>query len=346
MLRKTILFIISLILVFAFSACSYFLPTEKKIIAPELRQSEEVVLPLVQIRRGDLIAFYDVDATFVPEPSKLLTAELEISGTVKEIYFSKGEDVKAGDLVLELDTSKIKDQIRVQEISLEKARLSYEQNLAEYERGYADRYTLEFSKLALEAANNHMADLQETLAKHYVYSPGDGKIVDMFFSAGVNAFGDVFTVAKLEEGIAEILIQSSAEPNEAELSMIALDPGAEVTVLYDGNEYASKLLRDTSLYYTEIFYDTEYTHINFVIDELPDGIAFNKKVTIRNVIEQADDVVVIPVSAVYGLAASPYTYVVEGNEIVKRFIEIGMTDEYFYEVTEGLEEGDSILKIN
>jgi len=35
-----------------------------------------------------------------------------------------------------------------------------------------------------------------------------------------------------------------------------------------------------------------------------------------------------------------------GNEIEKRFIEIGMTDEYFYEVTEGLSEGDSILKIN
>lgn len=346
MLRKTTLVIISLILVLAFSACSYFLPTEKKIIAPELRESEEVVLPLVQIRRGDLISFYDVDATFVPEPTKLLTAELKISGTVRKIYFSIGEDVREGDLVLELDTSKIDDQIKVQEISLEKARLSYEQNLAAYERGTVDRYTLEFSRIALEAAGNHMSDLMENLEKHYVYAPGDGKIVDMKFTEGSNAFGDAFTVGKLEDGIVEILISSSAEPNPAELTMIGLDPGDEVLVLYDGMEYPSKVLRDTSLYYTEVFYDTEYTHINFVTDEVPGGIAFNKKVTVRNIIEQVEDAVVIPVSAVYGVADSPYTYVVEGNEIVKRFIEIGMTDEYFYEVTKGLEEGDSILKIN
>jgi|GEM_PF-5484228 len=348
MFKKTTLAFISMVLAIAFSACSYFLPTEKKIVEPELIESGEIILPLVTIRRGDLIAFYDVGASFVPEPTKLRTAEAEISGTVDEIYFNIGEEVKEGDLVVKLDTEKIEDQIMVQDINLQKATLSYEQNLALYEKGQVDWYTLEFSRISLEASQNHMSDLLENLEKHYIYSPGEGRIVDLFVAEGSNAFGDAFTVARTEEGIIEMLIAGGgqAEPSEAELSMLSLDPGDEATVLYEGEEYPVTVLRDTTLYYTEIEYDPANSHINFTLTDIPDGIAFNKKVVVRNVLEQAEDVVVIPVSAVYGITEQPYTYVVMGNEIEKRFIEIGMTDEYFYEVTEGLSEGDSILKIN
>lgn len=347
MFRKTLLVIISILILTAFSACSYFLPSEKEVIPPELIKSEDIVLPLVEIRRGDLIAFHDISAAFVPEPIKIATAELEVSGLVSEIYYNVGEMVTEGDLVIELDTDKIDEQIMVQDISLEKARLSYERNLALYEKGEVDRYTLEFSGIALEAAQNHMDDLVESRRKHYVYAPSDGTIVNMLTAEGSNAFGDVFTLAVVEEGLFEILIDSNLDGmSPAQESIIALDIGDEVQVIYEGEIYEGKVFRDTSMYYTEVEYDAAYTHTQILTDTLPDSIAFNRKVTVRNVTEQAEDVVVIPVSAVYGITGEPYTYVVDGTEITKVYIELGMTDYYFYEVVSGLSEGDSILKIN
>jgi multidrug efflux pump subunit AcrA (membrane-fusion protein) len=345
--KRIILIITALVILTAFSACSYFLPGEKKVAAPDLIESKEVVMPSMVVRRGNLIMFHDMEAVFVPEPTAVDIAEITINGRVHEIYYFLGEEVKEGALVLELDTEAIRDKILVQEINVEKTRLNHEQNLTLYELGKVDRYTIELSGLTLEAAENYLSDLYEDLEKHYIYAPSDGVIVSMKFAVGNNAFGDAFEVSKLEDGIVEVLIRSNIDQmTPAQEAIFDIEIGEPAIMIYEGVEYALEMKRDSSTYFTEVGYDAEYSHHQFTVLEMPEGLGFNKRLTLRNVTGEALDTVVIPMSAVYSAASDPYTYVINGREFVKRYIEIGMDDGYFYEVVAGLQEGEEILKIN
>lgn len=345
--KRILILITSLALLIAFSACSYFLPGEEKVLAPELIDSKEVIMPTTKVKRGDLIMFHDIEATFSPEPTERHLAEITINGTVSKIYYFMGEEVKKGDLVLELDTEVINDKILIQEINVEKMRLAHEQNLAMFELGKADRYTVELSGLSLESAQNYLSDLKEELSQHYVYAPTDGVIVSMRFSVGDYAFGDAFEVSDIDKGIIEIKIRSDKDYlSPAEEALYDLEIGDSAILLYEGYEYELELLRDASTYFTDIEYDPEYTHTQFKVLELPEGIGFNKGVTVRNITDIALDTVVIPVNAVYSAEMNPYTYVVNGRDFDKRYIEIGMSDGYFYEVVSGLTEGEEILKVN
>lgn len=348
MFKRTKLIIISLALLIILSSCSYFLPSDKKYIAPELRKSEVVVMPSSKVRTGDLLMFYDLESTFIPEPTLLYSGELEISGKVKSINFSLGQEVKKGDLVLELDTQAVMDKIMVQEINVEKNRLNHEYNLVLYENGKADKYTIQLSALTLEASLNYLSDLKEELSHHYLYAPMDGVVVSMKFGVGDNAAGKAFEISRIEDGIFEVKIRSntSAGMTLPELALISLDIGKKLLVLYEGNEYEVEIVRDFSLYHMEIGYDPEFSHVHFKSSVIPPGIAFLRTATLRNIIDQAFGAVVVPVGAVYAVETNPYSYVIVGEDIEKRPLELGMTDGVFYEVLSGLEEGESILKIN
>ncbi|MCD6321646.1 MAG: efflux RND transporter periplasmic adaptor subunit [Clostridiales bacterium] len=346
MLKKIILTITVIALLAMFSACSYFLPSEVKYVAPKLIDSEKVIMPSVKIRKGDLFLMYDLEATYIPEPTALFTGKLEVTGRVSNIYFSLGEEVKEGDLVLELDTNVIKDKILVQEINVKKIRLSYEQNQALFETGKIDRYTLKLSALTLEAAENYLSDLKIELDLHYVYAPADGAIVYLNFDVGDNAFGEAFGVSKVEDGIFEVLIPSNTDFNDAQLALLDIEIGDTTMVIYEGYEYEVELIRDFSSYHLEFGFDTSNNHFHFKSSQLPPGIGFNKKATVRNITEQALGVVVIPINAVYSAESNPYTYVIIGDEVERRVLELGMNDGVFYEVISGLEEGELIRKVN
>lgn len=348
MFKRTTLIITSLILLVVLSSCSYFLPTEKKVVAPELRKSEVVVMPSSKIRKGDLLMFYDLESTFIPDPSLLYEGVLKISGKVKGIYFSLGQEVKKGDLVLELDTEAITDKILVQEINVEKNRLSHEYNQVLYENGKTDKYTVQLSALTLQASQNYLADLKEELSQHYLYASADGVISSMNFDVGDNASGKAFEISKIEDGVFEVKIRANTQAGftPPEMAIISLDIGTELMVLYEGHEYDVKILRDYSTYFIEFGYDAEYDHIHLKSSEIPPGIAFNRTATVRNITEQAYGAVVIPINAVYSADNNPYAYVIVGDDIEKRPLELGMNDGVFYEVISGLSEGESILKTN
>ena len=148
----------------------------------------------------------------------------------------------------------------------------------------------------------------------------------MNFDIGDNAFGEAFGVSKVEDGIFEVLIPSTQEFNEAQLAMLDIEIGETTMVIYEGYEYEVELIRDFSSYHVEFGFDPANNHIHFKCSQIPSDIGFNRKATIRNITKQALGAGVIPINAVYSADVNPYTYVIVGDDIVKRAIEIGMND--------------------
>ena len=71
---------------------------------------------------------------------------------------------------------------------------------------------------------------------------------------------------------------------------------------------------------------------------LPEGLSATAQVIIR---EQTDSVL-IPLQALYGSVQAPIVRVVSGNDIIERQVSLGISDDFWVVVEDGLNEGETI----
>lgn len=87
-----------------------------------------------------------------------------------------------------------------------------------------------------------------------------------------------------------------------------------------------------------VFYKTTITLEN-PDEELKDGMSATAEI----IIEQHDDVLLIPNRAIQGSWENPHVEVVTDEQIEKRQISIGLSDGIYTEVLSGLEEGEEVI---
>ena len=87
-----------------------------------------------------------------------------------------------------------------------------------------------------------------------------------------------------------------------------------------------------------VFYKTTITLEN-PDEELKDGMSATAEI----IIEQHDDVLLIPNRAIQGSWENPFVEVVTDEQIEKRQISIGLSDGIYAEVLSGLEEGEKMI---
>ena len=71
---------------------------------------------------------------------------------------------------------------------------------------------------------------------------------------------------------------------------------------------------------------------------LPEGLSANAQVIIR----EQTDAILIPLQALYGTSQAPVVRVVNGNDTTERPVTLGISDDFWVVVEEGLEEGETI----
>ena len=74
------------------------------------------------------------------------------------------------------------------------------------------------------------------------------------------------------------------------------------------------------------------------IGQVPEGLSATAQVIIR----ERNNVALIPLQALYGTVQSPTVRVVSGNDIIEREVSLGISDDFWIVVEDGLEEGETI----
>ncbi len=87
-----------------------------------------------------------------------------------------------------------------------------------------------------------------------------------------------------------------------------------------------------------VFYETTIALEN-PDEELKDGMSASAEI----VIEQHDDVLLIPNRAIQGSLEKPWVQVVTNGQIEERQISMGLNDGMYTEVLSGLEEGEEVV---
>jgi membrane fusion protein, macrolide-specific efflux system len=166
-------------------------------------------------------------ATGILEATKMVSVGAQVSGQVKKMYVELGDEVKAGDLIAEIDSvrqtndvktaeaniANQKAQLAVKEANLEKTKAEYQRQKAMFEQDATSRAEFEaalasfkISEADIKAINAQieqskltLATAKEDLGYTRIVAPMDGTVVAIVTEEGqtVNANQTAPTIVKL-----------------------------------------------------------------------------------------------------------------------------------------------------
>jgi membrane fusion protein, multidrug efflux system len=117
-----------------------------------------------------------IDAVGSVASAKGVTVTTEVPGTVKKIAFESGDMVKAGEVLVELESSIEQAQLASAVAELDLARMTAERSKALAERGSLAKAALDQDRAMLDAATARVAGLRAQVGKKVVRAPFSGRL--------------------------------------------------------------------------------------------------------------------------------------------------------------------------
>jgi macrolide-specific efflux system membrane fusion protein len=311
------------------SGC-FLLPKEEEMLAPPLMEPPEITYEWYEAKRGTIIDDFRISANFVYSKQENVYFRYR-GGRLLKIYVNYAEQVKAGQLIAELDTDSLKFQVAMQDLTVQKARLQAERTALLGQ----DRIQQQLAQLDVRQAELSLDSYRAELTKAQLFSPLDGVIVYLGrFAEGdpVDAYRTVVRVA---------------DPRVVELSYQGIKSsdfsfGMDVEVTYDSTTYTGTVIRTPATAPIDTP-DSERGIIVVRVKGLPANIQAGDSATVRVVMQRRDNVIVIPRNIVQTYQGSDFVNVLADNIKKQQPVEKGITSATEVEIVKGLKEGDKVI---
>lgn len=178
----------------AIGLCFLFLACKKDDVI-EKNAAEQLMTVVVEKNvQQEYTQFVNFTARVVNDD--LLTVVSQVSAEVGKIFYSSGDEVKEGDLIIELGMQTALNNLEKSRISFAEKKLRYETELELYKRDLSSKSGLKLLELEMQSAKTVLNDAESELDKRKIYSPHNGVIDDIFIHEGefVNTSQKLFNV--------------------------------------------------------------------------------------------------------------------------------------------------------
>lgn len=334
MCRFRISLLISVVVMMSvFSGCTFF-PKEEEVLAPPIREPDKVTYETVDVKKGDIENEIRVTGSFVSVSQKDLYYQ-DRGGRLKEVYVALGDEVKKGDLIAELETDTIVNDIQLQDIALRRAEISYDNAKTRYDIEGGSKTEMELAQLDVEANRIKLNSLKKELERTILVASIDGKVAyltDIKLGEYVNAHQ---TIVRIADPTQLQLVYSEDKASSFKIGM-------EVAVDFDGGHYIGKVVMTPNSMPKDADEQLKDT-VQIAVDDLPADISIGKTATIRLTLEKQTDVIIIPKQVVNNFGSRKFVNVLKDNIREERDIEVGIENNIEVEVIKGLEPGELII---
>ncbi|WP_441910286.1 efflux RND transporter periplasmic adaptor subunit [Paenibacillus sp. MCAF9] len=330
---------VALALMLALSGCG-LLPAEQSALQPPLVQPAQEQLDIVEASRGSIQTYLKGTAHFVSSSAENLSFK-ESGGRLKAIKVSAGQEVHAGDLLVEQETGDLELQVSLQRLNVERAELLFKQA---YLDG-ASTTDLRLREIDLEREKISLQSMEKRLAKSRLYATLSGTVT---FVETLNA-GDFVNAYQA--------IVSIADTSRIQLTYVAADmkevqpveAGMPVNLKYKGKAYTGKVLQSPST--VPIGTDGSKAERNAVtlymsMDKAPAGIQIGDSAELTIELQKRENVIILPRSAIRSYMGRYYVQVAEGERRKEVDVEVGLITPTEAEIIKGLEEGQKVILNN
>lgn len=273
------------------------------------------------------------------EPSDVVYLYARAAGDVTSVLVKAGDTVEAGQLLAVIDTK----QVEAAENAMESARLSYESaqsTLSRQELLYAggDISEQEYEQYQNQAESSRLAyeSAKMSYETQVEYSNITAPVSGVIESCSIEAFDHVSS----NEELCVISGEGAQTLKFKETERVArhLSAGGELRVEKDGETYSGSITEVSGMADASTGLFEVKGSINGA-----DSVASGSVVKIYLVSDRAENVMTVPVDAVYFDGGVGNVYLYQDGTVHKQQVEVGIFDSSLAEIQSGLTESDLVI---
>jgi membrane fusion protein, multidrug efflux system len=314
---------------------------------------------LVTVAAGPLARTIPLTGTLRPTNQTLVKAR--VAGELREVDVREGMAVKRGQPVASIDPSEFEvrvlerdAQLKAAESQLAQARRNLDNTRALHEREFVSQNALDAARSNWEvAAGNRDAAAagltlaRKALADTRLTAPMDGIVAERFAQPGERVPVDARILSIMDLSVMEI----EAPVPAAEIGAIRVGQPVELAIEGIDRPQVGRIARIAPT--TQA--GTRSIPVYIALENRDPSIRAGLFAQGRLAVEQRDNVVAIPTSAVRDAGGRTFAYAVVDGRLVDRDLRLGLRDESVrnaaggigvVEVREGLAAGDRIVASN
>ena len=224
-----------------------------------------------------------------------------------------------------LDIAAAEQSIKEKEASLQKLQAG------------PDSIDLASSELNVRQRRNALSDAQEKLADYTVKAPFDGVIASISAKVGDSASsGSAIATMIAKQQITEISL------NEVDITKVKVGQKATLTFqAIDGLDMTGVVAEIDTI--GTVTQGVVNYNVKITFDAQDDRIKPGMSVSAEIITDSKTDVLMVPNSAVKSQGSGNYVQIMNGSTPQNQTVEIGIANDSFTEITNGLKEGDSVV---
>jgi RND family efflux transporter MFP subunit len=304
---------------------------------------------------------FSVEVSGDVTPVYQLAVKSEVSGKVKAIHVLAGENVKEGELLVEIDDRDLLTEKQSVMTEIDGAQLEVEKDRRNFERAKElhdaklisreqfDNLTSEYelAQNSLVRARRKLEIVEEKLRKTRVTSPLNGTILTLpviegqvvIAAASVNSGTTLMEIANLSKLLVETHV------NQVDVARLQQDQVVKLR---------AESFKDVEMQGKISFISPTATpknnvkgfQVKAVIENPNERLRPGMSVTLEVPIAHSDDAVTVPISAVFrGDGDSKVVYVRNGSATERRKVSVGVTNFDYAEIKDGVREGETVFLV-
>jgi membrane fusion protein (multidrug efflux system) len=298
-----------------------------------------------------------IDAVGSVASAKGVVLTTEVPGAIKRIAFESGDLVKAGDVLVELESSIERAALASAVAELDLAKMTAERTKALADRGSIAKAALDQDQTALSAAEARVAGLRAQLSKKVVRAPFAGRlgIRDASLGQYLTPGTPIATLESIDESFVDFSVpqQRLADVKEGSPVRITLGRDQEKPIVIDGTIAAIDPSVDVA---------TRSVQLRARVPDTDSKLRPGMFVDVQVVLPTKDAVVTAPATAVVHAPYGDSVFVVEdkksgepgaaktpdGKPIKvarQQFVRTGAQRGDFVALVEGVKEGQELVTV-
>ncbi len=305
------------------------------------REAPAAEAPPVNVTVQTVVAEPELADTFelpaVVEPNRVVTVAAEVSGRIEQIGPKKGDVVRAGDLLIQLNADLLRPQFDGAKAQLDFDQIQYQRMANLVEENATTQRDLDNATAQLAASKARLEEIRARLDRTRIAAPIGGALDDLLVEEG-EYVDPGNPVAKLVETDP---VKVVVEVPERDTPFFA--PGDQAEVLTETKGIEQRLVGRIEFISELADPQTRSTRVEILLENkerlLRSGQIMRARLT-RRILK---DAILVPLLAVIPMEDSMAVYVVNSAQAERREVRLGVIKGDRVQVLSGLKAGDQLI---
>jgi membrane fusion protein (multidrug efflux system) len=278
---------------------------------------------------------FDLPATV--EPNRIVNVAAEVAGSVERLPWDEGRTVRAGDVLVQLNTDLIEPQVQIAKAQYDRDKIQYDRMMALVKTDAASRADFDDASTRLATSKAQLDEAQARLERSRILSPISGILNDLPIEEGEYVQPGTTVAQVVETDPVKVVVQVP----ERDVCFLSVGDKAQVLVNVRGLE---RSLQGAITFISELADgQTRSTRAEIMLSNkdgmLRSGQIVRARLT-RCVFENA---IMVPLLAVIPMEDGKAVYVVESGQAQRRQVKLGVIKGDRVQILEGLNPGDQLI---